>query len=158
MNDIVKDFRYNYERGFDFLFKQIEEASPEVWNGSAGRFHYWQHIYHAFACIDFFILPPGQNGDLGSYSLEVVMFREIPKEVPSKDVIREYGKKKKANADAWLDSLSDEDLVKRHEGMSSRSDETISNASVLSSINVHNFYHVGCNDTTLRENGHEGVY
>ena len=158
MKDIVKDFRANYERGFDFLFKQIEEASPEVWIGNAGRFYYWQHIYHAFACIDLFILPPGQDMETGSYSREVVMFREIPKEIPSKDAIREYGKKKKANADAWVDSLSDEDLPKTHEGMTSRRNEAFSNARALSNLIAHNFYHVGCNDTTLRENGHEGVY
>jgi hypothetical protein len=28
----------------------------------------------------------------------------------------------------------------------------------FSSLIAHNFYHVGCNDTTLRENGHPGVY
>ena len=158
VNDIVNEFRANYERGFNFLFKQIDEASPEVWKGNAGRFHYWQNIYHAFACIDLFILSPGQDMDSGPYSQEVVMFREIPKEVPSKDVIREYGRKKKASADAWLDSLSDEDLVKRHEGMTSRRNEIFSNARALSNLIVHNFYHVGCNDTTLREKGHDGVY
>ena len=51
MQDIVKEFRKNYERGFGFLFQQIEEASDDVWKAKAGKWYYWQHLYHTFPCV-----------------------------------------------------------------------------------------------------------
>ena len=96
--------------------------------------------------------------DLGPGSIDVAMFRESPKEVLSKDAIREFGKAKKALADAWLDKLTDEALTQNHEGSSARRNMEVTNAMVLSNMIAHNFYHVGCNDTVLRENGHLGVY
>ncbi|MDR1621321.1 MAG: DinB family protein [Synergistaceae bacterium] len=158
MQDVVKELRKNYERGFGFLFQQIEEAPDEAWKAQAGKWYYWQHLYHAFVCIDFFILPAGGSVDLGPGSLDVAMFKESPKEVLSKDAVREFGKAKKAQADAWLDKLADEDLAQKHEGSSSRRNMDVTNGMVLSNMIAHNFYHVGCNDTVLRENGHLGVY
>ncbi|MDR1978517.1 MAG: DinB family protein [Synergistaceae bacterium] len=158
MKDIVGELRKNYERGFGFLFQQIEEASDEAWKAKAGKWHYWQHVYHAFACVDFFILPVGGNIDLGPGSIDIAMFKESPKEVLSKDVIREFGKAKKASADAWLDGLTDEALAQKHEGSSARRNMDVTNGMVLSNLIAHNFYHVGCNDTILREKGHLGVY
>ena len=158
MNDIVKEMRGSYEKGFDFLFRQIDECTDEVWNAATGNFHYWQHIYHAFACVDFFILPPGGGIDAGPYSFEVVMFREAPENAPSREVIREYGKRKKAAADAWIDGLKDADLPLRHEGFSSRKNADLSNATVLSNLATHNYYHFGCNDSILREHGFPGLY
>ncbi|MDR2529849.1 MAG: hypothetical protein LBD04_12675 [Synergistaceae bacterium] len=158
MKEIVGELRKNYERGFGFLFQQVEDASDKVWVAKAGKFAYWQHLYHAFVCVDFFILPAGKEMDLGPSTREVAMFAELPGKPLSKEVIHEFGKKKKAEADAWLNALKDEDLPKKHEGASLRRNMEVTVGMTLSNMIAHNFYHVGCNDTTLRENGHPGVY
>ena len=158
MKTVVEEMKANYERGIGFLFKQIDEASDEVWKTAKGKMGYWQHIYHAFACFDFFILPAGQGMDPGPATVDAAMFRETPREIPSKEAVREYGKKQKERADAWLNALKDEELGLKHEGFSSRKNEEMSNGRVLSNLVAHNFYHVGCNDTILREAGHPGVY
>ena len=86
------------------------------------------------------------------------MFAELPEEPLSKGVVREFGKKKKAEADTWLNGLKDEDLPKKHEGASKRRNMEVTMGMTLSNMIAHNFYHVGCNDTILREHGHPGVY
>jgi uncharacterized damage-inducible protein DinB len=158
MRNIVKELRKNYERGFGFLFQQIEEASDDAWKTQAGKWYYWQHLYHVFACIDFFILPPGANADPATGSIDDAMFMESPKEALSKHTVREFGKVKKAQADAWFDALTDEDLAQKHEGSSARRNMEVTNGMVVSNLIAHNFYHVGCNDTVLRQHGHLGVY
>ena len=158
VQDIVKEFRKNYERGFGFLFQQIEEAPDGVWKAKAGKWYYWQHLYHAFTCVELFVLPAEGKVDIGPGSIDIAMFRESPKEVLSKDVIREFGKAQKALADAWLYKLADEDLALKHEGSSARRNMEVTNGMVLSNMIAHNFYHVDCNDTVLRENGHLVVY
>ncbi|MDR3265886.1 MAG: DinB family protein [Synergistaceae bacterium] len=158
MKDIVRELRNNYERGFDFLFRQIDEASDAVWQAKAGKWVYWQHIYHAFVCVDRFVLPANAEPDAGPAGLDIAMFKETPKEHLSKDVVRQIGRTAKAHADAWIDGIEDADLPKKHEGLSQRRGTDVSNAVVFASLIGHNFYHVGCNDTTLRESGHLGVY
>ncbi|MDR3231766.1 MAG: DinB family protein [Synergistaceae bacterium] len=158
MKDIIRELRNNYERGFDFLFQQIDEASDAAWQSKAGKCAYWQHIYHAFVCVDRFVLPADAKIDIGPETLEVAMFRETPKAPLSKDVVRQIGKAAKAHADAWIDGLQDEDLAKKNEGLSGRRGTDVSNGTTFASLIGHNFYHVGCNDTTLREGGHLGVY
>ncbi|GHS97472.1 hypothetical protein AGMMS50276_17590 [Synergistales bacterium] len=160
MKGIIEELRKNYERGFGFLFQQIEEASDDLWKARAGQCSYWQHVYHAFVCVDYFTLPVGADLDPGPGTLKVAMFEELPESGNplSKDAVREFGKRKKAQADAWLDGLNDDDLPKKHEGCSARRKTEVTNGMMLSNLIAHNFYHVGCNDTTLRENGRSGVY
>ena len=158
MKDLVNGLKSNCERGFNFLFEQIDEASDTVWKAKSGEFLYWQHIYHAFACVDFFVAPPGTAIDPGPGTIKIAMFRDFPDQPFSKETIREYGLKKKAQAYEWIDGLDDADLTQRNEGNSERRKMDVSNGMVMSSLAGHLFYHVGCNDSILRENGHEGVY
>jgi uncharacterized damage-inducible protein DinB len=96
--------------------------------------------------------------DPGPGSIDVAMFKDFPTQPLSKEAVREFGLKKKAQAYAWIDSLDDSDLPKKHEGSSERRKMEVNNGTVLSGLAGHFFYHIGCNDTTLRENGHPGVY
>jgi len=158
MKDLVNGLKSNCERGFNFLFQQIDEASDAVWKAKSGRLLYWQHIYHAFACVDFFAALPGAAMDPGPGTIDIAMFKDFPDQPLSKEEIREYGLKKKAQAYAWIDGLDDSDLVKRNEANSERRKMDVNNGMVMSGLAGHCFYHVGCNDSILRENGHDGVY
>ena len=158
MKDLVNGLKNNCERGFSFLFQQIDEASDDVWKTIGGKFIYWQHIYHAFACVDFFAAPQGGAMDPGPGTVDIAMFRDFPDQPLSKETIREYGLKKKAQAYAWIDGLDDSDLAKKNEASSERRKMDVSNGMVVANLTAHLFYHIGCNDTTLRESGHAGVY
>jgi hypothetical protein len=158
VKELVKGLKQNCERGFGFLFRQIDEASDDVWKTRGGKYLYWQHIYHTFVCVDFFAPPPGGAMDPGPGTVDTAMFKTFPEEPLSKDAVREYGRKKEAQAYAWIDGLEDSDLTKRNDSNSERRKMDVSNGMVISGLAGHIMYHVGCCDTTLRENGHGGVY
>ena len=158
MKELVNGLKSNCERGFNFLFQQIDEASDAVWAAKTGKMLYWQHIYHAFVCVDFFIAPPDGAMDPGPGTIDIAMFKDCPTSPLSKETVREYGLKKKAQAYAWIDGLDDADLTKKNEANSERRKMDVSNGMVVSGLAGHFFYHIGCNDSILRENGHAGVY
>ena len=158
MKDLVNGLKSNCERGFNFLFQQIEEASDAVWKAKSGKLAYWQHIYHAFACVDFFVTPASEIIDPGPGTIDIVMFEDCPDHPLSKEIVREYGLRKKDEAYSWIDGLDNADLVKRNEGNSKRRKMDVSNVMVLSGLAGHLLYHVGCNDSILRENGYTGVF
>jgi len=158
MKDLVNGLKSNCERGFNFLFQQIDEASDVVWKAKGGKLIYWQHIYHVFACVDFYATLSGGAMDPGPGTIDIAMFKDFPDQPLSKEKVREYGLKKKAQAYAWLDGLNDSDLAKKNVPNSERRKMDVSNIMAVSSLIGHLFYHIGCNDTILRENGHAGVY
>jgi len=158
MKDLVNGLKNNCEKGFNFLLKQIDVASDAVWTAKSGKIKYWQHIYHAFACVDFFVTPANEIIDLGPGTIDIVMFEDCPDNPLSKEIIREYGLRKIDGAYAWIDGLEDADLAKRNEGNSIRKKMDINNVMVISGLAGHLLYHVGCNDSILRENGYEGVF
>ena len=158
MKDLVNGLKSNCERGFDFLFQQIDEAPDTVWTAKGGNFIFWQHIYHSFVCVDFFAAPLGTEMDPGPGTMDIAMFRVFPEQPLSKEEVREYGLKKKDQAYAWIDSLDDSDLAKKNEANSARRKIDVNNGMVLAGLAGHLFYHIGCNDTILRENGYVGVY
>ncbi|MGI6783343.1 MAG: DinB family protein [Aminivibrio sp.] len=158
MRDVVASIESYYERGMGFLFRLIDECPDELWGKKGGGFFFWQQLYHAFYCVNYFLLPAGSELPEKPYGRAAAMLSETIDKVPSKDEIREYGREMKANADAWIASLEDGTLGNRHDGMSERRKTELNNASVLTSLCGHNMYHVGCLDSVLRENGLKGVY
>ena len=158
MKDLVIGLKNNCERAFNFLFRQIEEASDVVWTAKSGKIIYWQHIYHAFACVEFFISPDSEIKDFGPGTVDIAMFNDYPDSPIPKEAIREYGLRKKDEAYVWIDGLDDTDLAKKNEGNSKRRNMDISNIMVISGLTGHLMYHVGCNDSILRENGFPGVF
>lgn len=158
MRDVVAPIESYYERGMGFLFRLIDECPDELWGKKGGGFFFWQQLYHAFYCVDLFLLPAGSELSEKPYGRAVAMLSETIDTVPSKDEIREYGREMKANADAWIAALEDGALGDRHDGMSERRKMELTNVSVLTSLCGHNMYHVGCLDSVLRENGLKGVY
>ncbi|NLK19951.1 MAG: DinB family protein [Synergistaceae bacterium] len=158
MRDVVASIESYYERGMGFLFRLIDECPDELWGKKGGGFFFWQQLYHAFYCVNYFLLPAGSELPEKPYGRAAAMLSETIDTVPSKDEIREYGREMKANADAWIAALEDGALGDRHEGMSERRKTELNNASVLTSLCGHNMYHVGCLDSVLRENGLKGVY
>jgi len=158
MGNTVDGIRQYYERGMTFLFRLVDECPDDLWGKKGGGFFFWQQVYHAFFCIDYFLLPPGEEIPGGAYGRAAAMLSEDCSVIPPKEEIRAFGMRMKEKADAWIDSLNDGSLGMRHEGMSARKGAEMSNGAVFASLCGHNMYHVGCLDSVLRENGLKGVY
>jgi len=158
MRTAVTSMETYYERGMGFLFKLIDECPDALWGERKGGFFVWQQLYHAFYCVDYFLLPPDGEMPEKPYGRAVAMFSEEADTPLSKDELRAFGKDMKAKADTWIASLDDAALGQRHEGMSARKKAEMSNAVVFASLCGHTMYHVGCLDSVLRESGLKGVY
>lgn len=158
MRSAVTAMQGYYERGMEFLFRLVDECPDDLWKKKGGGFFYWQQIYHAFYCIDYFLLPPDGKMPEEPYGGAVAMFNEAPASAPSKETVKQFGTRMKTKADAWIASLDDGALGKRHEGMSVRRKEDVNNAAVFASLCGHTMYHVGCLDSVLRGHGLKGVY
>lgn len=157
MRDTVQALAGSFERGFMLLSKLLEDCPDELWGKRGKGFPYWQHLYHVFDVMDFFVLP--RDGAFGPRpcTADESMFRSTPDTPLSKDELRSFGQRMKADADRWIQSVSDADLAKKHEGCSSRMGADMTNATVLALLIGHNMYHIGCLDTIRREAGLKGV-
>ncbi len=158
MKNVVNGMKGYFDRGMEFLFRLVDECPDDLWTKKGGGFFYWQQVYHAFYCVDYFLLPP--DGEMADepYGRAVAMFSEVPPVPPSKETVREFGAVMKKKADEWIASLDDGALGLRHEGMTARKKAETCNGAVFASLCGHNMYHVGCLDSVLREHGLKGVY
>ena len=158
MKVITDSLKTDFDRGWGFLTKLIDVCPEVLWNKKAGGYLFWQHMYHCFGCIDYFIGAKEGTPDAGPLGMDVVMFKAEPAITPTKEDIKAYAAKMKAKADAWVATLDDVALTLPNEGFSARKGMPMTNALVLSIMAGHSFYHVGNCDAVLRDNGEKGVY
>ena len=158
MRTAVIGMKTYFDRGMEFLFRLIDECPDDLWKKKGGGFFYWQQVYHAFYCVDYFLLPPESEMADEPFGRAVAMFSEIPASAPSKETVRKFGVSMKKKADEWIAFLNDEFLGLRHDGMSVRRKAEMNNGAVFVSLCGHTMYHVGCLDSVLREHGLKGVY
>lgn len=157
MRDAVQALAGSFKRGSTLLFQLLEDCPDELWGEQGKGFPYWQHLYHTFHAMDFFVLPKDADFGARPCTADEAMFRSTPAKPLSKGELRSFGQRMKADADRWIQSVSDADLAKKHEGCSSRMGSDMTNATVLALLVGHNMYHIGCADTLRREAGLKGV-
>ena len=158
MRKAVSGMQGYYERGMGFLFRLAEVCPQDLWAGKGGGFRFWQQLYHAFWCVDYFLLPPDGSPPEKPFGRGVALFTEEPGRIPSREEILTFGNLMKARADEWIAGLDDMALGEVHAGFTSRKGSEITNAAVFTSLAGHIMYHVGCCDSVLRDNGIKGVY
>jgi hypothetical protein len=147
----------NFDRGWQFLTQIIDVCPNSVWSKKAGGFVFWQQLYHCFGAVNFFLLPKDGKSEPGPWGAEVANFKAEPTVTPSKDELKAYAAKMKAQADAWIATLDDASLSQIHEGLSARWGSPMNNAMVLAILSGHSSYHIGSCDAILRDNGEKGV-
>lgn len=157
--DIVNALVGQYQRAADFYDKFIETCPDNIWAAPSGKFPVWQTVYHALACVPFFLGPKdGAPGYDPLYGLDVMLFKDLSQPAADKKAMAEYAKKANAFAAAYFASISDADLAKKHEGFSSRTGMDMTVAGVLTGLASHHMYHFGACDAALRSNGMEGLF
>lgn len=157
--EIMTGITGQFQRAAGFYDKFIETCPDTIWAQTSGRFPVWQTVYHALACIPFF-LGPKEGGDNVNYLYghEVLLYQDLTQAPVSKEKIAVFAKEVNAYAQKYFDSISDADLAKKHEGFSARVGFDSNIAGVLTGLAGHHMYHFGMCDAALRANGLEGMF
>lgn len=155
LNSLVGQYKFSAE-----LFDKFIEICPDkIWAAPTGKFPAWQTVYHALACVTFFLGPKDDAPAFAPlYGREVLMFQDLSQPPADKKALAEYAKKADAFADSIFASLTDVDLGKMHEGFNARTGRETSVAGVITSLSGHHLYHFGACDAALRNNGMEGLF
>lgn len=157
--DILNSMVAQYNRVSGMLEKFIEICPDNVWAAPKGKFPVWQHVYHSFECVGFFLGEKGEKPAKESlYPGEVNIFKVIPETPAKKESIAKLAKEANAYAAAFFDSITDADLAKPHAGLSARTGAPFINSGVITLLIGHMYYHFGHCDAALRDNGMEGLF
>ncbi|GHS98361.1 hypothetical protein AGMMS50276_20030 [Synergistales bacterium] len=157
MRAITDSLKGNFDRGWEFLNELIKVCPDSVWTKKGGGFVFWQQLYHCFFCVSLFVLPKDSEPQPGPWGLDVAKFKSEPTTAPSKEELKTYADKKKAEADAWIATLDDAKLTEENAGLSARFGAPMNNAMALAIMSGHSSYHIGSCDAVLRDNGEKGV-
>ena len=156
MNTITDSLKGNFDFVWGLLEKIIDVCPEAVWSKKAGGFVFWQQLYHCFSAANL-ILPKDSEPASYPWGAEVAQFKAEPTTTPSKEELKVYAAKMKAQIDAWIATLDDASLLQIHEGFSSHWSSPMSNVAAFAVMSGHPFYHIGSCDAILRDNGEKGV-
>lgn len=157
--DIVNALVGQFKRVAGFYDQFIETCPDNVWAAPTGTFPVWQTVYHALACVPFFLA--GKDEDAGIknlYGPEVLRFQDLSQPQADKKAMAAFAREVNAWADKYFASLTDVDLAKKHEGFSARVNFDSTVAGVLTGLSGHHMYHFGACDAALRNNGLKGLF
>ena len=156
---VIECFSEDFERAFGLLESQIDMCPEHLWESKAGGYPYWQHLLHAFACMEFYALPEGSGAlTLTSEPFDVVLLTAAPERAMSKDEVRALAAKVGQAARAFIARQSIDTLNAAHPLMTQRRNKPQTMQHALMALGRHALYHVGCLDTFLREHTGKGVY
>jgi uncharacterized damage-inducible protein DinB len=147
----------NINFAFSLLSKFIQVCPQDIWETRFGRWPVAQQLYHALTAIDFFIRPP-QSQAIKNYFPEAGNLGSVAERIPDQAQAGEFLALVKAEAERYIDSLSDDDLPKEAQGASSRMGRQVTYANVLVLLSAHSLYHLGACDAALRQHGLDGVF
>ena len=156
MNTITNTLKGNFDRAWGLLVQVIDVCPEAVWAKKAGGFVFWQQLYHCFSAANL-ILPKDSEPEPAPWGAETAKLKAEPTTTPSKEELKAYAAKMKAQVDAWIATLDDASLSQTHEGFSSRWASPMNNAAAFGIMLGHPFYHIGSCDAILRDNGEKGV-
>lgn len=155
--DILNGMTAIYDRANGLVEKFIEMCPEKIWAEPKGKFPVWQHVYHCYSAVAFFLANEGDKTVDALFAPPVGSFDEIPATPADKSTVAKYGKEVDAFVRAYFAKLTDADLAKPNEGLSARIKTTMSHAATISLMTGHIFYHFGHCDAALRDNGMQGL-
>ncbi len=157
MNKIAAPFKVHFDRVYGMLEALTENCPDDLWGKKVGGFLYWQQLYHVFALVDAFVEMPGKKPADLPYPAEVARLLRDEPQAPSKAEVLKVAKAMQALGDSFLESLTEEDMWKKHEGRSQRLGRDVNVHEALLLLVGHGYYHVGICDSALRDRGIKGM-
>jgi hypothetical protein len=156
---IVNEFAANFERVHGFYLQFLDQCPDGLWTKKFGAWPLWQHIVHAYGCIDYFVLQEGEAPTPSPCEADNILTFEFKAGAAvEKNALRAYVLTMKAKADAYIAGLTDAMLGESNAGFSARKQEARTHALTLSVLASHAYYHFGTLDTALREHGYKGIH
>ena len=155
----VESLKASFGYSCNLLDMFMEVCPEDVWVKKFGGWPLWQNVYHAISSIDFFVRQEGEKPCPALFSHEVGSLSEVATgRAPTRQELKDLLPVMKAAADKYFDRLSDADLGKKNEGLSSRMPAPWTHASTCAMLSAHVLYHLGVCDSALREREMKGVF
>ena len=156
---IVAELESPYQRAWDLMCQFMDVCPDEIWAETNGGWPVWQQVAHTVAVLNFFIL---ENDDdiivPAPTEFGVLMLREQGQQMVSKEAMKAYGAAVKAAVDARVARLTDADLTRIQERVSTKIGRELSYGAVMVMLASHTTYHLGSCDAALRDHGLPGVF
>ncbi len=155
---LTESVKSDFNRIMGMIDAQIDACPDTLWNRKAGGWVFWQQLLHIGNAINFFIMHEGYVPPSCNQELDVCQLKKAPTSPMSKAELKAYLAAVQANAITFLDSLTSETLLARHEALSQYFKVDVSNQASILKLVWHGAYHFGCCDALLREEGLPGIF
>ena len=160
-DQVIDTFRQEFDRFHAFLELHIDVCpSDDIWREKTGNFAYWQHLMHAFSCVEFYAAPLGAPSLQTIYPESMARFKntEEPQRPMTRDEMRSLATAVKKLANDFFATQSTETMPLKNDTMSKAMGKDCTNIQALIALIRHYNYHLGCCDAALRSHGLPGVY
>lgn len=156
-----QEYVKGYQEGMFFAFghyeKFLEICGYDAWKEKAGGWTLAQQFYHGLVAANMLLASltgkpaPNPNPEAGQ-------ILDKPDVLPSKEQAAEFFANIRIAAQSMFESLQDETLLKKNEGVSQKFGRDVTNAVVLELIPAHLLYHLGSCDAALRNRNLPGAW
>ena len=156
--DIINAVQAPYRHSWSLLTQFMDACPENIWNETNGGWPVWQQVAHTIAVLDFFTLG-AEDALLPAPCDQATLFLKMQGAgAVGKDAMREYAEAVRIRVDAWLEGLSDADLVRVHDVLSKKIGRDVTYGAAVAMLASHSCYHIGSCDAALRNHGLPGVF
>lgn len=128
-----------FQHAFELLRHVIEICPDNVWQETSGGWPVWQQICHAVSALDFFVGAPGNTPPPLPVPPAVIGLESQGTKVLSREILLKLTAAAKLRVEAYISTLTDEQLPKKNEGFSLRMGMEVSHGATLACWR-HTFY------------------
>lgn len=158
---MANDFVKCYQEGLFFAFvhyeKFLELCGEDAWKEKAGGWTLAQQYYHGLVATNSLMgsitgkSAPNPNPEAGQ-------ILDKPDILPTKEQAAAFLANIRVAAKSMFDTMTDEDLLKKNQDISTKFGRDVQNALVLELIPSHLLYHLGSCDAALRNKNLPGAW
>ncbi|MDR1085483.1 MAG: DinB family protein [Deltaproteobacteria bacterium] len=142
---------------FGVLTKFLSVCPDDLWAATVGNWPIWQYFWHVLWINDRFLPGPPMVSPAGATD-ELAVFKVKGDKPVSKDAVTKLWAEQKPKTEAFVKSLTDQNLLNRNDCVHNVLGIEWSNVFSVMKLHSHAFYHLGTFDAALRDKGLPGIY
>ena len=73
----IAEARKSYYSSYDMMMRFVEICPEDIWAKRFGGWPTWQHLYHALASLDFFIMQENAMPVAGLYPVDIASLQSV---------------------------------------------------------------------------------
>ena len=154
---IVLSLQGPFTHAYSLMVRFIDECPASIFVENTGGWPIWQQVYHALYVTVCFTLQPGEIPPDLPFDRETGLLLKPSDELCTRETLQQFAVTVKQRADAFIDTLNDADLTSKNAIMSDMFGREVTQATTLSMLAGHMFYHLGADDAALRNHGLKGM-